>query len=1090
MKRILLVCLTAVFTLAGSEVWAQEKTISGKVTSAEDGSALPGVNVVLKGSTNGSVTDATGNYALSVPQAGGTLIFTFIGLKSQEVEIGTRTTVDIQMAQDVQQLSEVLVTAQGIERTRNELPYAAQKVNGEDVSRTRDANFINSLSGKVAGVQITRNNNIGGSTNIVVRGFKSLTGTNQALFVVDGVPIDNSNNNTTGQMQGTGGYDYGNAAADINPDDIESINILKGAAATALYGSRASNGVILITTKKGRKGLGVTINTGVTVGSVDKSTLPKYQKEYGAGYGQYYGPGEDAYFNQADVNGDGIPDLVVPTYEDASMGGKFDPNLNVYQWDAFDKTSPNYGKATPWVAAANDPTKFFEHPVSTNNSVNIDGGSDRGYFKLGYTRNDEKGIMPNSNVTKDFVNFSASYDLTSRFKVTSAINFSNISGRGRYGTGYDGANGRNVMTSFRQWYETNVDIKELKNAYFRSPTLYGDGAYKNITWNWANPPSNLKPIYWDNPYWVRHQNYETDNRSRYFGNVRLDYKITDWLSAMGRISLDSYDEYQEERIALGSVGVSSYSRFNRSFREHNYDAMLNFNKDLSRVINLRAVLGTNIRRTTIQSIRSTTNGGLSVPDFYSLSNTVSPLNPPTEIYSDLQVNGYYANATVGIKKFLFVDLAYRRDVASSLPKGKNGYNYGSASTSFVFSELIAPNPTLTVGKIRLNYAEVGNTAPTNSLQDFYDKPTGFGSIALFSIPGTKNNADLKPERTKNFEAGLEMAFLDSRVGFDATYYKSNTVDQIIPLGISTATGYNSRYINAGNVENKGVELTAFVIPVKTDNFSWNINVNWTRNRNVVKEIFIDENGESIKNLPLGSFQGGVSINGALGQPYGTLRGTDYVYDDKGQKLMDDDGRYQISANANEVIGNINPKWIGGIMNTFKYKNISLSFLIDMKRGGDVFSVDMYYGLATGLYRETAGLNENGVAKRSPVSEGGGILLPGVKASDGMPNDVRVEGDYDAQGYTTNPNKAFVYDASYTKLREVNLTYSIPAHIISKLAPFKGIDVSLLGRNLWIIHKNVPYADPEDTMSSGNIQGVQIGSLPNTKTMGFNVKLRF
>jgi TonB-linked SusC/RagA family outer membrane protein len=1088
MKKVLLSCLTAVFMLASGVLWAQEKTVTGRVTSAEDGSGLPGVNIVLKGSTNGTVTDATGSYSLSVPQGGGTLVFTFIGLESQEVEIGSRTSVDVSMAQDVQQLSEVVVTAQGIERTRNELPYAAQKVNGEDVSKTRDGNFINALSGKVAGVQIQRNNNIGGSTNIVIRGYKSLTGTNQALFVVDGVPIDNSNNNTSGQTQGGGGYDYGNAAADINPDDIESINVLKGAAATALYGSRASNGVVLITTKKGtRKGLGITINSGVTVGTVDKSTLPKYQKEYGAGYGQYYGPTGDAYFDQADINGDGVPDLVTPTYEDASMGGKFDPNLQVYQWDAFDLTSPNYGKPRPWVAAKNDPTSFFNHPISTNNSVNLDGGNDKGYFKLGYTRNDEKGIMPNSNVKKDFINFGASYNISSKLTATSAINFSNISGKGRYGTGYDGASGRNVMTSFRQWYETNVDVQEQKDAYFRSKDFYGD--YKNVTWNLAGPPSNLKPIYWDNPYWVRYQNFETDNRARYFGNIRLDYKVTDWLSAMGRVSLDSYDEYQEERIALGSVGVPSYTRFNRSFREHNYDGMLNFNKKLSETFNLRAVVGTNIRRTKIESIRATTNGGLSIPNFYSLSNSVSPINPPTESYSDLQVNGYYANATLGVKKFLFVDLAYRKDVASSLPKGKNGYNYGSASTSFVFSELVNPNPWLTVGKVRLNYAEVGNTAPTNSLKDLYDKPTAYGNIPLFSIPGTKNNPDLKPEKTKNFEAGLEMAFFDSRVGFDVTYYKSNTVDQIIPLSVSTATGYNSRYINAGNVENKGVELTAFVVPVKTDDFSWNINVNWTRNRNMVKQIFVDENGDALKNLPLGSFQGGVSVNGALNQPYGTLRGTDFVYNDKGQKLIGDDGRYLISPNANEVIGNINPNWIGGISNTFKYKNISLSFLIDMKRGGSIFSVDMYYGLATGLYPETAGLNELGKPKRSPVAEDGGIILPGVKA-DGTPNNVRVEGDYDAQGYTTNPNKAFVYDASYTKLREVSLAYAIPQHLVSKLSPFKGIEFSLIGRNLWIIHKNIPYADPEDAISSGNIQGVQIGSLPNTKTMGFNVKLKF
>jgi TonB-linked SusC/RagA family outer membrane protein len=1088
MKRILLLCLTAMLTLVSASLWAQDRAVSGKVTSVEDGSPLPGVNVVLKGTTSGTVTDSDGNYRLTVPQDGGTLVFTFIGLQSQEVAVGTRSTVDLQMTADVQQLSEVIVTAQGIEKTKNELGYAAQKVSGEDLSKARDVNFINSLSGKVAGVQITKNNSMGGSTNIIIRGYKSLTNNNQPLFVVDGVPIDNSNNNTTvagggpaNQNTGGGGYDYGNSAADINPDDIETLNVLKGAAATALYGSRASNGVVFITTKKGKKGFGISINSGVTVGKVDKSTLPSYQKEYGAGYGQYYGPNGDAFFDQADINGDGVDDLVTPTYEDASQGGKFDPSLMVYQWDAFDPASPNYGKPRPWVAAAHDPSEFFETPVSTNNNIAVDGGNDQFFYKLNYTRNIDKGIMPNSRLQKDFVNFSAQFKISPRLTSSAALNFSNIDGKGRYGTGYDGASGRNVMTSLRQWWEMNVDITEQKDAYFRNN--------KNVTWNWAGPPSNLKPIYWDNPYWVRYQNFSTDNRARYFGFAKLDYKITDWLSAMGRVSLDSYNERQDERIAVGSVGVSNYTRFNREFREYNYDGMLNFNKDLTDDINLKAVLGTNIRRTKIQSIRASTNGGLVVPGLYALSNTKNPLNPPTELYSDIAVDGYYANATAGFRKLVFVDLAYRMDRSSSLPKGNNSYGYGSAATSFVFSELVGPSPWLTLGKIRLNYAEVGNTAPFNSLVDIYDKPTAYGSVPLFSIPGTKNNPALVPERTKNVEAGLEMSFLDGRVGFDASYYKSNTTDQLIPITISTATGYNSKYINAGNVQNSGIELTVFGVPVKTDDITWNINVNWTRNRNKVVEIYKDALGNDLKNLQLGAFQGGVTTNGALGQPYGTLRGKDFVYNDNGQKVVGPDGYYQITTASNNVIGNINPNWIAGIQNTVTYKNLALSFLIDIKNGGDIFSVDMYYGLATGLYKETAGLNENGVPLRNPVAEGGGILVKGVK-EDGTPNDVRVEGNYDAQGYVRNPNSAFVYDASYVKLREVALTYSLPSSIVSKIAPFKGVDFSLIGRNLWIIHKNIPYSDPEDALSSGNAQGVQVGSLPNVKTTGFNIKLRF
>jgi TonB-dependent SusC/RagA subfamily outer membrane receptor len=345
------------------------------------------------------------------------------------------------MSSDVTQLTELIVTAQGILKTRNELSYAAQTVTGESLSNTRDNNFINSLSGKVAGVQIQKNNSMGGSTNIVIRGWKSLTGNNQALFVVDGVPIDNStdnvNNNNPANSSGNGrpeSVDFGNAAADINPDDIESTTILKGPAATALYGSRASNGVVYITTKKGRnKGIGVTLNTGVTFGTVDKSTLPKYQKEYGGGYEKYYGPNEDGYFDQSDVDGDGVLDNIVPTREDASVGAPFDPNLLVYQWDSYgDPTSPNYQKPTPWVAAKNDPNEYFETAVTYSNSVSIDGGGDKGYFKLGYTTTHETGVQPNSKLEKDYLNFSASYDVAKNLTASGTINFSNVDGRGRY----------------------------------------------------------------------------------------------------------------------------------------------------------------------------------------------------------------------------------------------------------------------------------------------------------------------------------------------------------------------------------------------------------------------------------------------------------------------------------------------------------------------------------------------------------------------------------------------------------------------------------------------------------------------------------
>ncbi|HEY3430149.1 MAG TPA: carboxypeptidase-like regulatory domain-containing protein, partial [Cyclobacteriaceae bacterium] len=514
MKKILLL-LCAIGISWG--LYAQEITVSGRVTSSEDGSALPGVNVLLKGTTNGTATDADGKYSLSVPSTGGVLIFSFIGLKTQEISIDGRTTIDIGLSLDATELSEVVVTAMGIERSKNELAYAAQKVDGEALSQTRDNNFVNALSGKVAGVDIKRTNSMGGSTNVVIRGFKSITGNNQALFIVDGVPIDNSNTNGANQQTGRGGYDFGNAAADINPDDIASVNVLKGAAATSLYGSRAANGVVMITTKKGKgnKGVGVTLNAGVTVGSIDKSTFAEYQNKYGQGYGPYYEDptGSFLYRYNSDwssavtsYDADGVPDgwdptgvLVSPFSEDASYGAAFDPNLMVYQWESFDPLSPVFGQAQPWDAAKNDPSTFFETPVATNYSVLLDGQTDKGYFKLGYTANDENGIMPGSSLNKDFFNLGASYKITEKLTASSSLNISNIEGKGRYGSGYDD---KNLMTNFRQWWHVGIDLKEQETAYWRNRNAGGTG---NVTWNWADP-TNLTPIYWDNPYFTRYEN--------------------------------------------------------------------------------------------------------------------------------------------------------------------------------------------------------------------------------------------------------------------------------------------------------------------------------------------------------------------------------------------------------------------------------------------------------------------------------------------------------------------------------------------------------------------------------------------------------
>ncbi|MCZ4244547.1 SusC/RagA family TonB-linked outer membrane protein [Pedobacter punctiformis] len=1079
MKKLLQSLCFVLFFAASA--FAQDKTVTGTVVSKEDGLPLPGVSVLAKGTKVGTVTNSDGKFNFKVPANTTSLELTFIGYKPQSVPIPSSNVVNVSMNTDAQELAQVVVTALGITRKKNELPYSAQEVKAEEITRTRDNNLVNSLGGKVAGLDIKRSNAMGGSTNVVIRGFKSISGNNQALFIVDGVPVSNANTNTANQQAGRAGYDFGNAAADINPDDVASMTVLKGAAATALYGSRAANGVIIITTKKGRKGsTNITVNSGLSFGKIDKSTFAKYQKEYGAGYSS---PGTDGTGNPVpvpgfwyrDIFGTGTKEMTPQFSSDASYGPRFDPNLLVYQWSSLDPFSPNYKQKTPWVAGANGPETFYETAVVSNQSVSVDGGGENGTFKIGYTRNDENGVLPNSKITKNLFNFGAGYQIAKDLMVNASANYSKIDGLGRYGTGYSGLN---PNQGFRQWWQTNADISELKDAYFRNQ--------KNVSWNWSDTKAT-NPIYADNPYFNRYKNYVNDTRDHYFGNISLSYKVNSWFDVVGRISYDGTYDLQEERIAVGSVAVPSYARTNRTYGETNYDLLLNFNKNISEDISFKGLLGANLRRDKLTSIRAQTNGGLVVPEFYALSNSVSPIEAPQELYARRAVDGHFASATFGYKDYLFLDATIRRDLSTTLPAANNVFWYPSVAASFAFSNLLKEQTWLSYGKLRLNYAEVGADAPALSVYDTYTKPTAFGSVPMFSISNTKNNQNLRPERTKSIEAGLDAAFLNERVGFDLTLYKTKTVDQITPVTVSSSSGYSQLYVNAGEVENKGIEASVFGVPIKTKDFSWRLNVNFTVNRNKVLSLYEGAGG----NIELASLQGGVTLNAAVGKPYGIIRGTNYVYIN-GQPVVGANGYYKATSSSAEIIGDPNPDFLAGIGNTFHYKNVSLNFLVDIRKGGSLFSLDQWYGLGTGMYPETAGLNDLGNPKRNTLANGGGIILPGVK-EDGSPNDKRVDvstSGGSAYGYSNNPPRAStVYDASYVKLREVSLTYSLPEKWIQKIHPFRGIDVSLLGRNLWIIHKNVPYADPEDGLSSGNLVGYQSGAYPAVRTIGFNVKFK-
>ena len=1096
MKKIAL--LLAFFAIGLNVVLAQTKELSGTVTSADDGGVIPGVSVSVKGTTLGTITDMDGIFRLKVPQDAKVLTFSFVGMAAQDVAIGTQTKINVKMVSENIAVDEVVVTALGVSREKKSLGYSVQEVKGDEVNIAKGNDFASALSGKVAGLQIKTNTNFGGSTNVVVRGSSSLTGNNQALFVVDGVPIDNSILNNSSQQKGQHGYDYGNTASDINPNDIESVSVLKGAAATALYGSRAANGVILITTKKGTKSkaLGIEYSGNFTLGILDRSTFPKYQKEYGGGYGlDWYSSSDHPGVEYWDWNNDGTDDYIVPTYEDASMGERFDPNFNVYQWNSFIPGLDTYGKALPWTAAKHDPSYFFNKSTSLSNSIQVSGSGDKSSYRFSYQNLSQTGIMPNSDLDKNNFSFTGTYDITNKIKVTSFANYISTKTKGRNTTGYSG----NILSSFRQWYQVNVDILDQKRAF----DLLGT----NATWN-QNAPDDISPAYWDNPYWDRYKNYETDERNRFIGYTKLDWTVNSFMTVTARVAVDNYSYMQEERRAVGSIaeafGVglgdasSGYGLKKGNFNELNFDLMATFKKDLSEKLNLTGLIGSNIRRRTSTSVYASTNGGLAVPEIYSLANTISPLQLPEETAEKIQVNGYFGNASLGISNILFLEGSLRVDQSSTLPTDNNTYLYPSASGSFIFTKFINPD-FLSLGKFRLNYAEVGNDAPFSTLKDVYYQSFPFNgngvaqSFLSSSSFATKMNADLKSERTKSLEAGLSLNFLNNRLGLDVALYDNRTVDQIMPVRISTATGYGAKYVNAGEVSNKGIELMVNFTPVKTKDLKWDIDINWAKNKSKVVSL-----AEGVDNLQIASLQGGVSINARVGEAYGTIQGTDYVYYNNERtpdKRIIEDGIYQKTATSDQIIGDINPDWTAGLRSSLAYKNLNFSFLIDWKHGGDLFSLDMWYGSSTGLYKESVGSNDLGNPVRNYVtgnaSSDGGRILQGV-LPDGTKNTVRSDQMgtyYTPVGSSYAPNAMFIYDASYIKLREVSLSYTLNPKLF-KGTFINGASLSLVGSNLWIIHKNLPYADPETTQGAGNVQGWQSGVMPSTRNFGFTLNVNF
>lgn len=955
----------------------------------------------------------------------------------------------------VQDIEGVVVTALGIKREKKSLGYASEEVKAAELTggTTNTGNVAALLSGKVAGLQVNTNNNFGGSSNLLIRGYKSLSG-GSPLIVIDGSPVNN--NTATG-----GSFDYGNFLSDINQEDIESVNILKGAAASALYGERGSDGVILIVTKNGRGkddgSWGVTLTSGVTAGFIDKSTFPKYQNKYGAGYGgqswnESPGPGGYNYANFGD---------------DASYGPAFDPNLLVYQWDSFDPSSPNYGKATPWLAAKNGPVKFFETPTTYVNTVSLEKGDKKSNISLSYTNMLSNGLLPNSELRKNTVSAKFNYDFTDKLHASVFSTLTLQDTKGRNETGYSD----NIVSGFRQWWQTNVDVLALRDAY-------ANNGNSNVSWN-RTSADNGTAQYWNNPYFQRYQNYQSDNRTRTFSYAQLKYDISKNFGITGKVSYDDLQMVIEERLMNGSIPQvfgasgqtvgSGYARTNVKNTETNFDLIANYKFDITSDLNVSGIVGGNVRRNLIDNVYASTEGGLSKPGLFALSNSLGEMLAPDETYAKFVTSSVYGTASFGYKNLLYVDGTYRVDRSSNLPSANNTYDYYSVTGSVILSELWKPS-WLSFWKVRGNYAEVGSSTTNYRLQNTF-KARGGG---LFDQPYFLANPNLKPQRSKETEFGMEAKFLKNRLGFDVAAYKTRTFDQIINLPVSSATGYRTFLVNAGQIDNTGVEVQLNGTPIKTSTFTWDVDVNWSKNQNKV----ISLNGNS-QNYLLATYQNGVSLNARVGEAFGALVGSDYVYDARGQKVVDETtGNYLI--NNNQVIGNITPDWIGGIRNSFRYKDFSFSFLIDVKQGGDVYSADMAYGIEGGLYKETDGYRESGV------------INPGVNPNGNVnttpTSDPGISGNVD--GYNVMPQKRFVYDASYVKLREASIGYNLPKSLLANTS-IRDAKISIVGRNLWIIHKNLPYADPETGVGNGLAsKGQSIGSLPTTRDIGIDITFKF
>ncbi len=1073
-KQVLLVLLS--FLVALQSTWAQNQTITGRVTSAAEGTALPGVNVLIKGTNTGTTTGADGSYSITAsPEA--TLVFTFIGFNSQEILVGNRSTINVALAENVSQLGEVVVTAVGITREKKSLGYATTQLSNDDLLQGQNTNPINALQGKVAGLNINAGGNgPGSSSRIVLRGPTSFTGNNQPLFVIDGMIVSNSNFRSTNSA-GTeetldNQVDYGNRGNDLNPQDIESVSVLRGPAAAALYGSAASNGAIIITTKRGQSGtMAITLNSNVQFSDILK--LPDFQNQFG----------------QGDV--DNVKD---DRRENFSWGLPFDGQERPYG-----QVINNQQKLKRYEALPNNVRDFFNLGKTYNNTLSIGGGNDKNTYYLSLGSQNSSGVVPTTEYNKYSIRLNASSEFSEKFSSSVSFNYINVNSTP--------ANGGQGDAFYQQIIGTPrdisiVDLKDLSdpfNSVFTGPDgtqYYGYyGAYTK------------------NPYFLLENNRNNNKVDRVTGNFALTYKPIEGLDITERIGGDVFSDRRYQRFAKYEyvpidplyvdndwVAVGRYSEDIINYSFINHDLIATYTRNLTPDVNLRVLAGNNIRKTVSNRTFAQTNPstGLVVAGLYTLSNSDGPIDAASTIQENFLM-GFYGEVGVSYKDLLFLNVTGRNDWSSTLPRANRSFFYPSVSGSFVFSQLLGEGiqNVLSFGKLRSSWARVGNDAPPYRLTSVYvsrssqDITGDFGStrFPLNNVPAFTqgdrigNNA-LTPEFTTSFEIGTELGFLNNRLNLDATYFNTRSTDQIVNVPVSPSSGFQTRTMNAGEMKNEGIELAVRATPLQTPSgFKLDVYGTFTKVKNSV--VSISEGVEQISVNPGGAGLANMYVVATVGKPYGTFYGAGALRDPAtGRVVIDPLTGLPITDPTNRYFGSYLPDYQASLGATLSYKGFTLNALFDTKQGGYFYSNTREDQAFVGTSPETVQNNRQDYVFPNSV----------YQAPDGsyVPN---TEITFHPYTYYTNiigQNKIPEFNlvsASYVKFREASLNYTFPSRLFEK-TPLSGVTVGVFGNNLFIwTPKENTYADPEiNSQGASNVQGFEFSATPSLRNYGFNVRL--